>query len=74
MALSRGFGAVILFSAACQMDMGAESTSALSHTLAWHQMPNIEINDSLEFEGDFNNTRNVPITWERTRGRASTAS
>src|SRR4051812_21066969 len=52
MTLSRGFVAVVLLSAACQMDMGSESTSTLSHTLSWHQMPNNEIDDCHEFKLD----------------------
>jgi hypothetical protein len=52
MMLSRGFVAVVLFSAACQMDVGVETTSTLTHTLSWHQMPNIEIDDCHEFKLD----------------------
>jgi len=34
MMLSRGFVASVLLSAACQMDVGVETTSTLSHTLS----------------------------------------
>jgi len=43
---------VMLLSAACQKDMETESTSTLTHTLAWHQMPSNEIDDCHEFKLD----------------------
>jgi hypothetical protein len=51
MMISRGHAAVLLLFAACQKDMDSEeSTSALTHTLNWHQEPGNEINDCHVFK------------------------
>jgi hypothetical protein len=51
MMISRGHVAVLLLFAACQKDMNAEeSSSALIHTLKWHQAPGNEVNDCHVFK------------------------